>query len=79
MTKLIGRSITDRLRKSKGWQERLKFAHDWAETWREKHNHLLDGFQRAMMDDDFECMIDCVARTERLLDIKFRALHRMPT
>ena len=70
-------SITERLKKSRNRQTRLKFAHEWADRWEEEYITLIERLKRAVAVQDDERIAELFGDLGGLNRPKFNALHNV--
>ncbi|MFC2715173.1 MAG: hypothetical protein ACFN26_06480 [Kingella denitrificans] len=70
-------SITERLKKSRNRQTRLKFAHEWANQWEEQYITLIERLKRAVAAQDDERIAELFGDLGGLNRPKFTALHNV--
>ena len=70
-------SITERLKKSRNRQTRLKFAHEWADQWEDEYVTLIERLKRAVAAQDEERIAELFGDLGGLNRPKFTALHNV--
>ena len=70
-------SITERRKKIRNRQTRLKFAHEWANQWEDEYVTLIERLKRAVAAQDEERITELFGDLGGLNRPKFTALHNV--